>query len=114
MALRAAATLAAAYAARYASTSPNEPVGAIVDLAAAAETLDTVQAASVRSFSQPTDKLVFVRAKEGFLEAGEHIFVGDYVEVKESVAKMLVARGAADFASEAEVAEASKPQKGSK
>lgn len=71
---------------------------------------ERIEAAAVRSFNQPTAKLVFVKATEPFfVAAGEHVNADDYVQVQEPDAKRLIAAGRAVAATDDEVAQASKP-----
>jgi S-adenosylhomocysteine hydrolase len=44
---------------------------------------------AVKTFNANSGPLLWVRAKENFFEAGEHVLIGDYVEVKEGVANWL-------------------------
>ena len=111
----AAATLAASFNARFNHSGT-------VDLSAAGEvvfpsdpdsSLDTVQAAGVRSFTAP-GRMQWVKVVEPFLVLGETILVDEYVELPENDAKYLKNRGTAQFATAEEVAAAQKQQKAGK
>lgn len=44
---------------------------------------------AVKSFATSTGTLVWVKATDTFFEAGEHVNIGDYVQVKEGVGNWL-------------------------
>jgi hypothetical protein len=68
---------------------------------------------AVKAYQSSTGTLVWVRAKENFFEAGEHVLKGDYVQVKEGVGNWLQSLDRAEIVEEEEV-EAAKLAKKSK
>lgn len=58
---------------------------------------------AVIGFQSSTGTLLWVKAKENFFEAGQHVLVGDYVEVKEGVANWLQSLDRAVIVEESEV-----------
>lgn len=108
MRLITAAVLSAAFNARH----PHSVEGGTVDLAASAETgsrsetVDSIQAQAMRSYSQVSGPLAKIKATEHFYVAGELIMAGDIVEVTDSDAKIIVNAGRAEFATDEDVAAA--------
>ena len=65
---------------------------------------------AVKTFNSNPGPLQWVRATENFFEAGEHVLIGDFVEVKEGVAQWLASIGRAEIVTEEDV-EAAKAAK---
>lgn len=110
-----AALVSAAFAARYPNHAPDAVGGTIESINAAEENAGSIQAAAVVGFQSNPGKLEWVKANEHFLASGQIVHKGDYVQLKQDTAKMLVANGRAEIVTEDEVqkaqAEASKAKK---
>ncbi len=103
MAILRFSAITAALAARYPKANFGQG-GTIDSLQAAGGEVSSISAAaSVRGFSASVGNLEWVKATDNFFEAGSMISVGDYVQVKEGVAKWLESQGRAVIVDEAEV-----------
>jgi hypothetical protein len=95
-----AASIAAAFAARY-------PRAGVIDSVNASEgKLPSVDAQAVRGFATVTGKLLWVQALDHFYEAGELIKAGDFVEMRELDANSVISRGLAKASTAVEAAAA--------
>ena len=109
MALITASAIGSSVASRFPALGSGP--GVVDQLAASGESLESIQAAGLVSYTQPTGKRVYVRAVQQHLVAGHPVSVDDIVQVTEADSKTLLLLERAVLATDDEVAAA---QKGSK
>lgn len=101
------AAASVALAARYPRQAPEAVGDTIESLDAAESKVTRVDAAAVVGFQQNPGKLEWVKATEHFsVGAGQIVLAGDYAQVKEDTARMLVANGRAEIVTADEVQKA--------
>lgn len=106
MSVRTADQLLGSFSSRF----NNAPLPGTVDLSASGEEtkVDSIQAMAVKGFAQVSGPLQFVKASDHFYAAGEMVFAGDYVQLTQQDADLLVKAGRAEYATDEEVAKAQK------
>ena len=109
MSLITAAALSAAITAKYPALK--EQAGTIDTLQAQGGDVHSIQGQALRSYTQPSGNLLFVRVTVPHLIVGQYVAEGDIVQVTETDAKMLFALDRAVEATPEEVAAAQKASK---
>jgi len=104
---KSAESLVQGIAARLPQSGKLDSIGAAAD----EEKVLTLEAAAVRGFASLQTKLVWVKAQESFMAAGEPIPVGGFVQLPEADANLVIRHKQAVAATEEEAAKAQKASK---